>query len=88
MDSTFQELKKAHSLLMSKYVDVLNRVPDLPFFVPSQFKAGYMEVVWPKVRTRSSSPQKDNFFSSLTSLFSLRYLVRLFVELHIRAKLL
>ena len=93
MNANLSDLKKAHSLLMSKYIDVLNQTANLPFFVAAQFKQVSAEDATPsKVPESTASsdnqPEKRGYLSLFTDLFSLKYLVQLFVEAHIRGKML
>jgi len=80
MNTNPGRLKQAHHTLLTKYIEVLNEVSKLPFFVPARFMF--------RAKNNRRSEATVMMFNQLAGLFSLRYLVKLFTESHIKGKLI
>ncbi len=79
MSVNIRQLKKAHYVLIAQYIDILNQVSKLPFFVP-------LNITAPSAKNDRSN-SNIVMIKTMSSPFSLRYLVRLFAESHIKRKL-
>ena len=88
MDANLRSLKKAHRELMTKYVDILNDVSKLPFFVRVQPGKPVTVGILSKVFSMVQIEPKRRGHKPPVDVFVLPFLVRLFVEAHIRAKLI
>ena len=77
MSPVLDEIKNQHYTLMVEYVNILNEVSKLPFFVDNYKGLGF----------------SDKFLNSMVlprhfmSVFSWRFFIRLFVQSHIKGKL-
>ena len=88
MSVNIRNLKKAHYALIARYIDILNQVSKLPFFVPIH----HYEVRWANPERRTITARLMNaylkyFILRLLKYFTLGYMVRLLTESHIKGKL-
>ena len=98
----FEELRKTHHKLMLEYISVLEHVSNLPFFVDSsqEFISAIEKLLFDVERISKKERHKDidiqnskfpkALFFPITFLFkllTLRFLVKYFVESHIKGKI-
>jgi len=83
MTAKLDDLKRTHHTLMVEYVNILNHVSKLPFSVDS-FQEG---VVFSQENAHSNKSRIKAGKLSLGERYGFRFLIRLFVESHIKGKL-